>query len=42
MLNIAEFTDKLLRCLLSHTRTARKVVGRVAHECQKVDDLGGF
>ena len=35
-----KLVDKLCSGLLAHTRTTRKVVGRVAHKCQKVDYLG--
>ena len=34
-----EVGDEFRGRLLAHTRTAREVVGRVAHQCQQVDDL---
>ena len=30
----SEVVDEFCGCLLSDTRTTRKVVGRIAHECE--------
>ena len=39
VLHVAELIYEFRCCFLTHARTSREVVGRVAHESQKVDDL---
>ena len=41
LVDVAELGEQFHGRLLAHARTAREVVGRVAHECQQVDHLSG-